>query len=248
MVGRKLQVAFCLLFVNFMASKCLDLFAKARSMMVEFDILRRGIRDQAVLNSMRIVPRHLFVDQSYQMDAYNDHPLPIGYGQTISQPFIVALMAEAAQIQKSDKVLEIGTGSGYGAAVLSHLAKEVYTVETIPELAEAARARLASLKYNNVQVKVGDGSVGWPEAGLYDVIVVTAAAPRIPFFLKMQLREFGRLLIPVRVGGSDLPGESLMRLTRIPGPTASFNEEYLTDTRFVPLVGQEGFPAAPPRE
>lgn len=231
-----------LLLTQAMSTKCPDVFAKARSMMVEFDILRRGIRTNSVLESMKTVPRHLFVDPPYQTDAYNDHPLPIGHGQTISQPYIVALMAEAAQIKKTDKVLEIGTGSGYGAAVLSHLAKEVYTVENIPALADKARERLASLRYDNVHVKTADGSVGWPEAGPYDAIIVTAAAPKVPASLKTQLRDLGRLLVPVRIGGSALPGETLLRLTRIPG-TGGFTQEYLTDTRFVPLVGKEGFAA-----
>lgn len=224
-----------------MGFKGLDWFGKAREMMVDFDIARRGIRSKPVLASMRSVPRHLFVDQPYRMDAYNDHPLPIGCNQTISQPFIVALMSEAAQIQKSDKVLEIGTGSGYGAAVLANLAREVYTVERNPELCRQAAARLSSLNYDNVHVKQRDGSVGLAEAGPYDAIIVTAAAPSVPPSLKKQLRELGRLVIPIRGSNSSQPGEALMRLTRIPG-AGGFTSEFLTGVRFVSLIGQEGFP------
>jgi protein-L-isoaspartate(D-aspartate) O-methyltransferase len=222
-----------------MFAKYADVFHRVREMMVEFDIHRRGIRSKNV--SMKSVPRHLFVDPPYQMDAYNDHPLPIGYGQTISQPFVVALMAEAAQIGKNDKVLEVGTGSGYSAAVLANLAKEVYTIENIPELAEAATARLFSLGYNNVHVKHGDGSVGWPEAGPFDAIIVTAAAPKVPPSLKVQLKPLGRLVIPVAAQDSGALGEALMRVTKIPSG-GGFSQEYLTGVRFVPLVGKEGFP------
>lgn len=207
-------------------------------MMVEFDVQRRGIRNKAVLDSLKNVPRHLFVSPTQQIDAYNDYPLPIGYGQTISQPFIVALMAEAAQIKKTDKVLEVGTDSGYGAAVLSNLAKNVYTVESIPELAKQAKHRLASLGYSNVKAKEGDGSVGWPEEGPYDAILVTASAPEVPNYLKLQLNDFGRLVLPVE--------KALVRVTRIPG--GGFSQEFLTGVRFVPLIGKGGYQTAPEPE
>jgi protein-L-isoaspartate(D-aspartate) O-methyltransferase len=150
-------------------------------------------------------------------------------------------MAEAAQIGKNDKVLEVGTGSGYSAAMLANLAQEVFTIENIPELAEAATARLFSLGYSNVRVKQGDGSVGWPEAGPFDAIIVTAAAPKVPPSLKIQLKPLGRLVIPVAAQDSGAQGEALMRVTKIPSG-GGFSLEYLTGVRFVPLVGQEGFP------
>ncbi len=163
--------------------------------MVEHDIAGRGIRDDRVLAAMRSVPREDFVPDRKRKAAYEDHPLPIGGGQTISQPYIVALMAEVARIDAADNVLEIGTGSGYGAAVLSYLASTVHTVERLPELARRAAGALAG--YDNVEVHVGDGTQGWPDAAPYDAIVVTAAGTSVPPALTDQLADGGRLVIPV---------------------------------------------------
>ncbi len=157
----------------------------------------RGISDPRVLHAMEAVPRHLFVSPEREHEAYGDYPLPIGYGQTISQPYIVALMTELLELKDTDKVLEIGTGSGYQAAILSLLAKEVYTLERIPALADAARERLRRLGYHNVHVRVGDGYHGWPEHAPYDAIMLTCAAEDVPPPLIAQLRDGGRLVAPV---------------------------------------------------
>jgi len=205
--------------------------------MVEIQMRRRGIKDQAVLASMRTVPRHMFVPPTLRDEAYEDYPLPIGKGQTISQPYIVAYMAAAANLKKTDKVLEIGTGCGYSAAVLSNIVSEgqVYSVENIDLLAYNAQVRLSELGYKNVHTMVGDGSIGWPEYQPYDAIIVTAAAPAIPKSLKAQLAVGGRMIIPVTDDGI---GEDLVRLTR---NEAGFVRETLTAVRFVPLIGQEGY-------
>ena len=165
--------------------------------MVRHDIEARGVRDPRVLEAMRTVPRHRFVVDERSGAAYEDHPLPIGEGQTISQPFIVALMAEAAEVGPEDRALEIGTGSGYGAAVLGRLAAEVWTVERIDTLAVSARDRLAELGVDNVHVIHDDGTLGWPAAAPYDAIVVTASGEKVPPALLEQLAEGGRLVIPV---------------------------------------------------
>ena len=184
-----------------------DPFRKKREEMVLQTIERRGVTDQAVLKSMRTVERHLFVPENVVPNAYEDRPLPIGYGQTISQPFIVAYMTEIINPKPQYKVLEIGTGSGYQAAVLAAVIKEVYTIEIIPDLGNAASARLKKLGYSNVNVKVADGYFGWAEHGPYDAIVVTAAAEFVPPPLVEQLKEGGKMVIPI---GSPFMNQNLM--------------------------------------
>ena len=203
---------------------------RARTRMVTEQIEARGVKDPATLGAMRTVPRQEFVPASSGVDAYGDHPLPIGHGQTISQPYIVAFMTEALGLKQGAIVLEVGTGSGYQAAVLAQIAERVYSVEILPALAEEARARLARLGYSNVQVRVGDGYQGWPEAGPFDGIMVTAAAPRVPDPLKAQLKDGGRLVIPV---GDE--SQELMVVTRR-GDT--FEERRILPVRFVPMTGK----------
>lgn len=204
--------------------------------MVRDQLMGRGISDSAVLAAMRQVPREEFVDPGMRELAYEDHPLPIAKGQTISQPFIVAYMTEALELTGSDRVLEVGTGSGYAAAVLSRIVDRVYSVERLEELAEDARRRLERLGYGNVVVLVGDGSLGWPEHAPYDAIVVTAGAPRVPTPLLRQLTGGGRLVIPV--GPSSLL-QNLVRVRRVGDDEVRYEE--LCGVRFVPLVGAEGW-------
>jgi protein-L-isoaspartate(D-aspartate) O-methyltransferase len=177
-----------------------DLFTAERERMVQKQIENRGIRSPGVLRAMRATPRHLFVPKALEAEAYDDHPLPIGYGATISQPYIVALMTELLGPAKSQRVLEIGTGSGYQAAVLAVLVGQVYTIEIVPELAEAARRTLSGLGYSNVVVRQGDGYGGWPEQAPFDRIIVTAAPPEVPKALIEQLAMGGRLVAPVGPG------------------------------------------------
>jgi protein-L-isoaspartate(D-aspartate) O-methyltransferase len=211
-------------------------FIDERDRMVEL-IARRGVRDSAVLAAMRKVPREHFVAGDRAHRAYDDTPLPIGEGQTISQPYIVAAMTEALQLRPRDRVLEIGTGSGYAAAVLALIAAEVYTVECLERLAESARRRLEKLGFANVHVRHGDGSLGWPEHAPYDAIVVTASAPDIPTALLQQLKIGGRLVIPV---GPKVGTQRLVRIVR------TSDEDYARQTLekvvFVPLIGAEGWP------
>jgi len=188
-----------------------DPFRKKREEMVQQTIERRGVADPAVLKSMRTVERHLFVPENNAANAYEDRPLPIGYGQTISQPFIVAYMTEMINPKPQYKVLEIGTGSGYQAAVLAEVVKEVYTIEIIPELGNAASARLKKLGYSNVNCKVADGYFGWEEHGPYDAIVVTAAAEFVPPPLVEQLKEGGKIVIPI---GSPFMNQNLMLIEK----------------------------------
>lgn len=175
-------------------------FHLERHRMVEEQIRKRGVSSPAVLEALRAVPRHCFVPAAFREEAYDDHPLPIGMGQTISQPYIVALMTELLDLEPDDRVLEIGTGSGYQAAVLSRIVKEVYTVEIIPELAREASRRLSELGYDNIHIRVGDGNEGWAEHAPYDAVIVTAAAPRVPPALIGQLSKGGRMCIPVGAG------------------------------------------------
>jgi protein-L-isoaspartate(D-aspartate) O-methyltransferase len=202
----------------------------ARLHMVEEQLRARGIRDERVLRAMSEIPRHRFVPEVLRFSAYDDGPLPIGAGQTISQPYIVALMSENLSLEGNETVLEIGTGSGYQAAVLSRLAKQVYSIEIIPALANSARERLHALRITNVTVIVGDGNEGWAEGGPYEAIIVTAVAPEIPPALLAQLAEGGRMVLPVERGEE----QYLLRLQKQGG---KIREEDLGPVRFVPLVG-----------
>jgi protein-L-isoaspartate(D-aspartate) O-methyltransferase len=202
--------------------------------MVMQQLMKRGIKDERVLRAMRDIPRHLFVPARHQAMAYEDMPLPIGHEQTISQPLMVAVMTEALRLQGHERVLEVGTGSGYQAAVLSRLASVVLSIERIAELAAQARITLAMVRVMNVHVLVGDGSLGLPEHGPYDAIVVTAAAPKIPSALVDQLKPDGRLVIPVGARNE----QTLVRITRAHNGA---QVERLGGCRFVPLIGQQGW-------
>ena len=208
--------------------------AKERELMVERQLVRRGISDPRVLEAFRKVPRHLFVPRGLQSSAYADHPLPVGEGQTISQPYMVALMTECLGLGEGERVLEIGTGSGYQAAILAELAAEVYTVERIAALSERAREILEKLGYTNIRFLVGDGTKGWPEHAPYDGIIVTAGAPRVPDPLVEQLAEGGRLVIPV--GGSWAQELAVLRRTK-----RGVTRRNVCGCVFVPLVGEFGW-------
>jgi len=203
--------------------------------MVQNQLVRRGIRAPRVLAAMRKVPRHRFVEEALQHQAYGDYPLPIGEQQTISQPYIVALMTEALELQGTEKVLEIGTGSGYQAAVLAELAAQVFSVEHYPALAFRARKVIEALRYFNVQIRVGDGTLGWPEEKPFQGIIVTAGAPAIPQPLINQLAEGGRLVIPV----GDRFAQTLTRVTKTP---EGLKFDYYGGCRFVQLIGRFGWP------
>jgi protein-L-isoaspartate(D-aspartate) O-methyltransferase len=208
-----------------------DSDAESRARMVETQIVARGVRDPRVLSAMRKVPRHLFVDPSQRPQAYEDHPLPIPGNQTISQPYIVALMTELLELQPKERVLEIGTGSGYQSAVLGELAGEVYTIEIVPELARSAAARLKELRYHNVFVREGDGYRGWPEHAPFDAIIVTAAPERIPQPLIEQLAPGGVMVIPV---GGFFQELKVFRKSA-DGRTT---EKDILPVRFVPMTGE----------
>lgn len=218
-----------------------DRHARRRARMVANDVAGRGVTDPAVLEAMGAVPRERFLPPAMDEFAYDDSPLPIEAGQTISQPFIVAAMAEAAELGPEDRVLEIGAGSGYGAAVLSLVAGEVWTIERHAELADLARRRLADLGYANVHVLCGDGTLGWPGAAPFDAIVVTAGAPVLPPALLEQLAEGGRLVIPV---GPESRSQHLVRARRRGG---AIHQDDLGAVAFVPLIGEQGWraPGAP---
>ncbi|HEX4864407.1 MAG TPA: protein-L-isoaspartate(D-aspartate) O-methyltransferase [Acidimicrobiales bacterium] len=207
-----------------------DSFRTSRLAMVDAQIAARDVEDGRVLDAMRTVPRHEFVPQEQVDRAYEDRPLPIGEGQTISQPYTVALMTELLDVQPGDVVLEIGTGSGYQAAVLAELTDRVYTVEILPKLARQASRTLDGLGYTQVKRKIADGYFGWPQNGLYDGIIVTAAPDHIPAPLVEQLKEGGRMVIPVGPPGSY---QTLWRLTKQQDRVISEN---ITDVAFVPLV------------
>ncbi len=211
-------------------------FAQRRLRMVRDQIEGRGIHDPAVLAAMRLTPREQFLAPEYREFAYDDTALPTTAHQTISQPFIVAAMLSALQLQPTDRVLEIGTGSGYSAAVLSHMAACVVTVERHAVLANQARLRLREMGYTNVRVCLGDGTLGWPELAPYNAIVVTAGGPYVPPALKSQLAPGGRLVMPV---GARKRQQTLLRLTQ-DGPD-QFREEKLLRVAFVPLIGLEGW-------
>lgn len=208
----------------------------ARQRMVEEQIAARGIRSEAVLDAMRQVPREAFIPEHLHEFAYDDTPLPIAAGQTISQPYIVALMAEALNLEENKKVLEIGAGSGYAAAVLAQIASEVYTVERIEQLANSASAALAEIGCNNAHVIHADGTLGWAEQAPYDAIVVTAGGPSVPEALKQQLKIGGCLVIPV---GDAERSQELVRVTRV--AEDEFDTENLGAVRFVPLIGEQGW-------
>jgi protein-L-isoaspartate(D-aspartate) O-methyltransferase len=212
-----------------------DIFQRSRYHMVDTQLVGRGITSIKVLEATRNVPRHLFVPHQLWDQAYTDSPLPIGMGQTISQPFIVAYMTQAANLQPSDKVLEIGTGCGYAAAIASTVSSEVYTVETIKELVQIAQPRLTELGYHNVHCFHSDGSVGLPSHAPFDVIIVTAGAPTLPKFLIEQLSPNGRMIIPVSKGSH----EELLCVKK--NEQDNITTEHLMDVRFVPLIGKEGW-------
>jgi protein-L-isoaspartate(D-aspartate) O-methyltransferase len=205
--------------------------------MVDEQIVQRGVTDPRVLDAFRTVPRHLFVPEGERDLAYDDRPLPVGFGQTISQPYIVALMTEALQLSGHEKVLEVGTGSGYQAAILALLAREVYSVERIPELASAAAVRLSDLNVHNVTVLCRDGSMGLVEEAPFDAIIVTAAAPHPPQALVDQLAGGGRIVVPC----GDRDDQNLLRITR---HWDSVTQEDLGLCVFVPLIGRGGWRAA----
>ncbi|MEI1250703.1 protein-L-isoaspartate(D-aspartate) O-methyltransferase [Rhizobium aouanii] len=214
--------------------------ARIRDRMVEHHVTRRGIHDQSVIGAMRMVAREKFVPPGSEEFAYEDAPLSIGEGQTISQPFIVALMLEKANLNAGDKVLEVGTGSGYVSALMSRIARHVYSIERHEKLALQAKERFEKLGYHNIDVRVGDGSKGWPKAAPFDAIIVSAGAPEVPTALKEQLDLGGRLIIPV--GGGE--GQRLKRLTRT--GAGVFEEEDLGGVLFVPLIGEDAWTASHP--
>lgn len=205
---------------------------REREAMVKRQIARRGVRDKNVLKAMLDVPRHRFVPARLQREAYADYPLPIGRNQTISQPYIVALMTEAAGVEPGEKVLEVGTGSGYAAAVASRIAREVYTIEIIKELAKSAKKKLSALGAKNIHVRAGDGYRGWPKKAPFDAIIVTAAPDHVPQPLKDQLAVGGRLVIPV---GPQSGIQHLLVFTRTP---KGIRRRTLIPVRFVPMTGE----------
>jgi protein-L-isoaspartate(D-aspartate) O-methyltransferase len=211
-------------------------FEKQRLRMVEEQIVRRGVKDPRVIEAMKQVPRHLFVDEALRNRAYDDSPLPIGEKQTISQPYMVALMSEALELSGGETVLEIGTGSGYQTAVLARLARRVYSIERIESLALRARRLLEETGAANVEIKVGDGSLGWRVRAPFDAILVTAGSPEVPQPLVEQLGPDGRLVIPV----GDRHSQALLRVRR--GRNGGTSKEELVECRFVDLHGAFGWP------
>lgn len=215
----------------------MDRYKKQRTRMVESQIRARSISDERVLKVMETVPRHLFVDEGLMDQAYSDNPLPIGEKQTISQPYIVALMTQALELKGLERVLEIGTGSGYQTAILAKLADRVFSIERVAVLAARARKILDRLNCYNVAIRVGDGSYGWKEEAPFDAIITTAAAPQIPQHLVEQLAPGGRLVVPV--GNRDV--QTLYKLTRSVDNPAEFKKEDLGGCRFVSLIGESGW-------
>ena len=218
-------------------------FDTRRSRMVDVHLAKRGIRDAKILDAFRSVPREAFLPQELEEFAYDDTPLPIAEGQTISQPYIVAVTIEALRLRGGERVLEVGAGSGYAAALLGKIAREVYTIDRIESLANTARARLERLGYTNVHVLCGDGSLGWKEHAPYDAIAVAAGGPKVPEALLDQLAIGGRLVIPV---GPDESSQVLVRVTR--EAATKFREEPIVDVRFVPLIGEQGWASGPRRD
>ena len=213
-----------------------DPYAGQRERMVREQIEARGVSHPMVLRAMREVPRHRFLPENMVASAHADRPLPIGRDQTISQPYIVAYMTQCLRLHGGEKVLEIGTGLGYQAAILSRIASRVYTMERFPDLAQKASQLLAELGYDNVYVSSGDGTLGWPEHAPFDGIIATASGPRVPDPLKEQLSIGGRIVMPV---GSYRLGQDIVRLTK--GGGGEFQEERLLGVAFVPMVGREGW-------
>ena len=212
----------------------IDHYKIARQRTVEGQLIPRGIKDNRVLDAMRKVPRHLFVDEAFYGQAYGDFPLPIGEEQTISQPFMVAVMTEALELKDDERVLELGTGSGYQTAILAELCHKVFTMERISSLAGRARKVLDKLGYGNVVVRIGDGTLGWKEEALFDAIIVTAGAPEIPQPLIEQLKTGGRLVIPVG-------GEFMQSLIRVRKTENGIEKEDMGGCRFVKLIGEHGW-------
>jgi len=204
---------------------------KAREEMVRSQLVAGGINNPDVLQAMSEVPRHEFVPLALRSNAYADGPLPIGHGQTISQPFVVARMTEALELSKGDTVLEVGTGSGYQAAVLGKIAREVYTIEIVPELAESAKSTLGRLGAENVHVRLGDGYLGWPEKAPFDAIIVTCAPEQVPEPLLAQLKDGGRLVIPIGKAGG------IQELILLRKKNGQIHREKMLDVRFVPMTG-----------
>jgi len=226
----KIYILFFVLIVLFQPNGTGDNYMQINNQqtMIEEQIIKRGIKDKRVLEAMSNVHRELFVPKNLQQLAHEDLPLSIGYGQTISQPFIVAFMTEAAMLEPNAKVLEIGTGCGYQTAILSNLCKEVYTIEVIKPLGEKTKKRLEQLNYNNVHVLIGDGYEGWPSASPFDAIIVTAAPENIPQTLVDQLKNGGIMIIPVGT-----VNQGLIRITKLNG---AIKKENLLSVRFVPMV------------
>lgn len=211
-------------------------FARARERMVERQLARRGVRAPHVLAAMQRVPREVFVAPGFEELAYADRALPAGEGQTISQPYVVALMIEAAELKPGDSVLEVGAGSGYAVAVMAEIANRIHAIERHPALGEIARERLRRLGYRNVELRIGDGSVGWPEEAPFDAILVSAGGPMVPPALKRQLAIGGRLVVPV---GTTETRQILLKVTR--RSETEFDQADLGGVRFVPLIGEQGW-------
>lgn len=213
-------------------------FDTQRARMVEEQLKARGIMDERLLAAFRKVPRHLFVPADFQQDAYADHPLPIGAGQTISQPYIVALMIHQLHLQGHERVLEIGTGSGYQTAILAELALEVYSIERIPELLLAVKARLETMGCLNVHLTPGNGSLGWPLHAPYEAVLVSAAAPEVPVPLLQQLADGGRMVLPIGTQESQM-------LVAVHKHHGLIDQQEIASCVFVPLLGQYGWPSDP---
>jgi len=212
------------------------IYKAARHAMVENQIKGRGITDPLVLRAVGIVPRHLFVEESYRPESYNDCTLPIGYGQVMSSPYVTAMMIELLELRGDEKVLEIGTGSGYATAVLAEIAGKVFTIERYSKLAQRARLVLSQLGYRNIVVKVGDGSLGWESHAPYDAIMVTAAGPRIPISLINQLSDYGRMVMPV----GSLDSQNLFLVRRL-NSKVEIDVIEMDDCVFAPLVGEDAW-------
>lgn len=210
-------------------------YARWRNRMVDEQLVKRGINDRRVLDAMRVMPRHVFVPEEFKPQAYEDRPVPIGEGQTVSQPYIVAFMTERLRLKPHHTVLEIGTGSGYQTSILCHLSHFVYSVERVSRLADQAGGRIGDLGYNNIEIYVGDGSQGLPDQATFDRIMVTAAVPRLPNVLCTQLdKHGGQMILPIG-------DEELQELTLVTRRGERFNSRTLLRCRFVPLIGRYGF-------